>query len=120
MKRFVLIGCNCLQGNLGEHPFNAPSGPVFNPGTGFGSRSNIAFGGVPQDFANTQGFASSASLNLGPSPVNLTGNVNSISSMNLGLAAGQGGGNPYHSVYNMSPNSIPLGAGRPLLNGIGF
>ena len=106
-------------GNLSEHSFNATPGPVFNPGTGFGSRSNSGFVSTPQDFANTQGFATSASLNFGPSPGSIAGNVNSISPLNVGSVA-NGGSNPYHSVYNMSPNSIPLGAGRPLLNGMGY
>lgn len=109
-----------MQGaNLGEHSFNGPPGPVFNPGTGFGSRPNSGFVSTPQNFANTQGFAAPASLNHGPSAGVLGGNMNSISPMNVG-SVGNGGPNPYHAVYNVSPNSIPLGAGRPLLNGMGY
>lgn len=111
---------DCVQGaNLGEHHFNGAPGPVFNPGTGFNSRPNNGFASTAQNFANTQGFANSASINPGSSVGGLGGSVNSISPVNLGSAA-HAGANPYHSVYNISPNSIPLGAGRPLLNGMGY
>ncbi|KAL3161121.1 hypothetical protein ABBQ38_009496 [Trebouxia sp. C0009 RCD-2024] len=105
--------------NLGEHHFSGTPGPVFNPGTGFNSRPNNGFASTPQNFANTPGFASSGSLISGPSAGGLGGNVSSISPVNLGSGA-HNGANPYHTVYNISPNSIPLGAGRPLLNGMGY
>ena len=107
----------CVQGaNLGEHSFNAP-GPAFNPGTGFASRPNSGFVNAPQNFGNTQSFITSASLNQGPAVGMVGGNMNSMSSMG---SVGNSGANPYHSVYSVSPNSIPLGAGRPLLNGMGY
>ena len=106
-----------MQGaNLGDHSYN-PQGPVFNPGTGFGNRPNSGYVNTPQNFANTQGFATSALLNQGSSAGVLGGNLNSISPMG---SVASGGANPYHSVYNVSPNSIPLGAGRPLLNGMEY
>lgn len=107
----------CVQGaNLGDHSFNTP-GPVFNPGTGFGNRPTSGFVNNPQNFSNTQGFATSASLNQASSAGVLGGNMNNISPMGSVASVGA---NPYHSVYNVSPNSIPLGAGRPLLNGMGY
>ena len=106
-----------VQGaNLGDHSFNT-QGPVFNPGTGFGNRPNSSFVNTPQNFANSQGFAASASLNQGSSAGVHAGNINNIGAMG---SVASGGANPYHSVYNVSPNSIPLGAGRPLLNGMGY
>lgn len=114
----IFQAIKCVQGaNLGDHSFNTP-GPVFNPGTGFGNRPNSGFVvNTPQNFTDTQGFATSASLNQASSAGVLGGNMSNISPM--GSVAG-GGANPYHSVYNVSPNSIPLGAGRPLLNGMGY
>lgn len=111
-----------LQGiNLGERPFNTAPGPVFNPGTGFGNRPNTGFVNNSQNFANSaQGFASSGPLNLGPAPGGLGGSMNNMNPVNMGSVPNSGI-NQYHSVYNMSPNTIPLGAGRPLLNsGLGF
>ena len=109
-----------MQGpNLGDH-FSGTTGPVFNPGTGFNSRPSNGFASTPQNFANAPGgYANSGSMNSGPSAGGLGGNVSSISPVNLGSVA-HGGANPYHTVYNLSPNSIPLGAGRPLLNGMGY
>lgn len=107
--------------NLGERPFNTAPGPVFNPGTGFGNRPNTGYVNNSQNFANSaQGFASSGPLNLGPAPGGLGGSMNNMNPVNMGSVPNSGI-NQYHSVYNMSPNTIPLGAGRPLLNsGLGF
>lgn len=105
-----------------EQPFNTPAGPVFNPGVGFGgNRGNTGYVNSPAEYGNGgQGFASSAALNMGPVNGGLGGSLNNNMQLNLGQVA-SGGNNPYHSVYSMSPNNIPLGPGRPLLNsGMGF
>ncbi len=111
-----------MQGlNVTERSFNAAPGPVFNPGTGFGgSRAGTGYVNSSQDYGNSsQVFVNSGALNLGSGNGGLAGNLNNMS---VGLGqVGNGGNNPYHSVYNVSPNSIPLGAGRPLLNsGMGY
>lgn len=107
--------------NVTERSFNAAPGPVFNPGTGFGgNRPGTGYANSSQDYGNSsQVFVNSGAVNLGSGNGGLGGNLNNMS-VSLGQV-GNGGNNPYHSVYNVSPNSIPLGAGRPLLNsGMGY
>lgn len=93
-------------------PFTSLPGPTFNPGTGFaGNQSTPAYVNSPQDYM-TAGHLNMA----GPSPSShVNGNLPPV---NMGPAPPTSAG-PYQAVYNMSPNSIPLGAGRPPM-GMGF
>jgi len=89
-----------------ERSFNAAPGPVFNPGTGFGgSRAGTGYVNSSQDYGNSsQVFVNSGALNLGSGNGGLAGNLNNMS---VGLGqVGNGGNNPYHSVYNVSPVSL--------------
>ena len=102
---------NIAERPFSTAPFSSLPGPVFNPGTSFvGNRSSPAYVNSPQDYI------SAGHLNMaGPPPSNVSGNMPPV---NLGPAPPAGTG-PYQAVYNMSPNSIPLGAGRPPM-GMGF
>lgn len=108
-EAYVLLQSpNLSERPFSTAPFSALPGPVFNPGTGFvGTRSSPAYVNSPQDYINA------GHLNIATPPPS-----SNMPPVNMGPAPPSSAG-PYQAVYNMSPNSIPLGAGRPPM-GMGF